>query len=73
MSRAKKNHVKLSDDQRDFLKRLIGQGEAKARVLTRARILLLAHDGRKDLDIAAALHTSRATVENIRRRFARRA
>lgn len=38
-------------------------------MLTRARIVLLAHDGLEDLAIVAALHSSRATVENIRRRF----
>lgn len=69
MSRSKKHHVKLNAAQYDFLKRLISVGEHSARVLRRARILLLAHEEREDLDIAAVLHSSRATVENIRRRF----
>ena len=43
MPRPKKHVVELSEAQREQLKRLIGKGEANARVLRRARVLLLAH------------------------------
>ena len=39
------------------------------RKLARAHILLHADEGKKDKEIAAALHVGRATVERIRKRF----
>ena len=48
---------------------LLGKGVAPARKLARARILLLADEGKTDEEIAAALHVHRVTVERIRRRF----
>lgn len=70
MPRPKQHKVELGDDDKHHLRRLIGQGEAKARVLARARVLLLASEGREDRDVASALHVCVATVENVRRRFA---
>ena len=61
--------VELSDDQLDDLRAFVRKGKASARRITRARILLLAAEDRPDDDVAAALHTSRTTVERIRRRF----
>ena len=40
-----------------------------ARRITRARIVLLAADDRPDDEVTAVLHTSRSTVERVRRRF----
>ncbi len=65
----KKWVVDLTEDERGELLGLIRKGKAAARRLTRAHILLLAHEGRTDEEIAAALHTNRSTAERARRRF----
>src|SRR5690242_5236319 len=62
--------VQLTAEQRRTLERLISTGTHKARVLARARILLLAADHRSDDEIAGAVLVGRATVERTRRRFA---
>jgi transposase len=61
--------VDLSDAQRRELQSLVRKGKSSARRITRARILLLAAEDRSDEDVAAALHSSRSTVERVRRRF----
>ena len=61
--------VDLSDEQRRELRSLVHKGKASARRITRARILLLAAEDRADDEVAAVLHTSRSTVERVRRRF----
>ena len=61
--------VDLTDDERKTLKRLLKSGTHSARKLNRARILLLADEGKTDPEIADALHTGIATVQRIRKRF----
>ncbi len=61
--------VNLTDDERQELLDLVRKGRASARKLSRAHILLQAHDGATDAAIAASLHVGRATVERIRKRF----
>jgi len=61
--------VDLTPEERDSLLAMVKRGSASARKLTRARMLLLAEEGRKDEEIAAALHASRPTVERVRKRF----
>ncbi len=61
--------VELTDDERQELSSLIHAGTARARMVNRAQILLHAHDGKPDKEIAAALHTSESTVGRIRKRF----
>jgi transposase len=51
------------------LQALLRKGKAPARLLTRARILLLAGEDRPDDEVATVLHSSRSTVERVRRRF----
>ena len=65
---AKKYIVNLDASERDGLLDMISQGKVSARKVKRANILLLADDGRKDEEIAAALHTSLSTVERTRKR-----
>jgi transposase len=48
---------------------LIQKGEHSARKLNRARILLLADEGKTDGEISEALHTGTATVQRTRQRF----
>jgi len=65
----KKYLVELSADEREQLHLLIRRGKTSSRKLTRARILLKAHDGATDAEIVAALHVGVASVERIRKRF----
>ena len=66
---AKIYHVDLTDEERAYLLEFIKSGERSARKITRARILLLADEGKKDRDIAESLHTSVPTVQRTRKRF----
>lgn len=66
---AKKYVVTLTDAQRAELRALIRGGTASARMLTRARVLLLSDQGSTDEQIAATLHVGTTTVERLRRRF----
>jgi transposase len=61
--------VDLTKEEKAELLDLVGKGEARARKMNRAHILLLANEGRTDKDIAQALHTSPSTVERTRRHF----
>jgi transposase len=61
--------VDLTPEERDSLLAMVKRGRASARTLTRARVLLLADEGRTDEEIVAALHGSRPTVERVRKRF----
>lgn len=61
--------VNLTEEERTSLLVLIKSGERSARKLNRARILLLADDGRSDREIAEALHSSTPTVQRTRQRF----
>lgn len=65
---AKKYIVELTSTERDELLTLIGAGESSARKVKRANILLLSNAGKKDEEIAEALHTSVSTIERTRRR-----
>ena len=65
----KKYIVTLTDDEKDTLHRLLKKDKLPARKFQRAHILLLAHDGRLDADIARTLHVGTATVERTRRTF----
>jgi transposase len=73
----KKYLVELSEQEREYLHKLISSGSASARKLNRARILLKADDVGKhaeakalsDRQIARMLETSTATVQRARERF----
>jgi len=65
----KKYIVELTDAERTQLLDLIKKGTVGARKLTRAHILLQAHDGARDATIAAALHIGERTVERTRQKF----
>ncbi|OUC07400.1 transposase [Litorilinea aerophila] len=67
---SKKYVIELTEEQQSYLLDLIGKGEAKARMLTRARILLLSAEGKTDRFIANVLKVNPQTVRNIRKRFA---
>ena len=62
---AKKYFVNLSQEEKDELQALIKSGKTRARVQTRARVLLLCdeHSDRSAREIAESLMCSIATVE----------
>lgn len=66
---AKKYIVDLTDAERTDLRKLLQSGKTRARRMYRARILLLADEGRTDEEIVRALHVGRSTVERTRMRF----
>ena len=73
--RRTKYAVDLSEAERARLRTLIGRGEAPARLLTHARILLKADQGEggpawTDAAIAGALEVHPATVARVRRAYA---
>src|SRR5436190_21878137 len=61
--------LQLTEQQRKELKKLVSTGTSQARVLTRARIVLLAAKGESNQAIADALGVSWRTVIRIRARF----
>jgi len=65
----KKYIVDLSSEEHEQLQNLVRRGQAGARRITRARILLQAHQGRTDQEIAQALAVGIRTVERTRERF----
>jgi DNA-binding NarL/FixJ family response regulator len=69
MAMKKLHVVSLKGDEREELKRYLRKGKSSARSLTRARILLLADEGRDDEEIAEALKVSKPTVSRIRTRY----
>ncbi len=58
--------VDLTEEERTSLLALIRSGEHSARKLNRARVLLLADEGKSDGEIAEALHTSTTMVQRTR-------
>lgn len=68
--RKKQFRVELGEDERVRLLLLTRQGKAPARTVLRAHILLRASEDAYDPETARSLHTSPATVQRVRRRFA---
>jgi transposase len=66
---AKKYIIDLNEVEKKALVELTSKGKPGARKIKRANILLLAHDGKTDLEIAALLQTSLPTVERTRQKF----
>lgn len=69
MGRKKLNIVHLNEQEREELRQYLRKGKSSARSLTRARILLLADDGRDDEEIAETLKVSKSTIIRIRTRY----
>ena len=69
-----KVEVRLTDDQRETLERLVQTGSHPAAMRRRANILLLSDadgsDAWSDDDIAERLETARMTVQRVRQQFA---
>ena len=69
VSRKKLYSVRLKEEEREKLSQYLRRGKSSARSLTRARILLLADEGRPDEEIAEALKVSKSTANRIRKRY----
>ena len=65
----KRIEVKLTQDDHESLSTSVTRGQKSAREINRARILLLANDGRKDQDIEKVLGVSRVTIYNMRKKY----
>lgn len=65
----KRYRVHLPADEHDRLEQLVHAGKHAARVITRARILLKAHESWSDARIVEAIGSSAATVERVRKRY----
>jgi len=61
--------VDLTAEEEQELHTLLRSGKPSARKQNRARMLLLAAEGRSDREIAATIHTGQATVQRTRQRF----
>ena len=68
--RRQKYAVRLDQEERERLQQLIRGGKIRARVMTRARILLKSNEGWIAPKVAEALDVSVGTVFRIKRRFA---
>jgi transposase len=62
-------NINLKNNEVKFLTNFIKKGMKNARSLTRARILLLANQGKGDTEIAKTLGVSRSTALRIRKRY----
>ncbi len=69
MGRQKQFVVTLTADERQRLTDMTRKGVHSARVMTRARLLLLSDQSLMDRDVAARQGVSSATVAAIRRKF----
>ena len=61
--------VSLKEEEQEALICYLRRGKSSARSLTRARILLLADEGRDDGKIAGTLKVSKSTANRIRKRY----
>jgi len=61
--------IRLTDEEASTLREWTRRGKSEHRLVERARIILLANDGRTNEQIAAELHTRTARVSKWRQRF----
>ena len=62
--------VQLTEEEEKTLREWTRQGTAEHRLVERARVILLAHEGQTNQQIAKHLHTRGARVSKWRQRFA---
>jgi putative transposase len=65
--------IKLTRTERGELETFVAHGKRSARAITRARILLLSDEGRKERDLTELLGVSRGTVYNVRKKYQQKA
>jgi hypothetical protein len=69
MGRQQKYPVRLTDEEREELRRIARTGKHAARVMQRAQILLWSDEGKQDKDIVALVGCAPLTVASIRERW----
>lgn len=65
----RRRKVHLSKAQRSELETFVAYGKKSAREINRARVLLLAEEGKGDSEIARLLGLSRGTVYNVGKKY----
>ncbi len=70
MGRPQQYEVRLTREERNHLTDILMGGTQKVRKMKRSQILLKAHDGWTDKQIAEALNMGQATCGRIRKRYA---
>src|SRR3989338_7199444 len=61
--------IKLKNKEIDYLNDFVKKGTKSARMLTRARTLLLEHKGIKDVEIQRLLSVGRTTIWRVRNNY----
>ena len=69
MGRQQKYPVKLTNEEREYLRTLTRTGKQSARVMTRAQILLWSDEGKQDKEIITLLNCAPMTVAATRERW----
>lgn len=69
MGRQQKHPVKLTNEEREYLRTLTRTGKQSARVMTRAQILLWSDEGKQDKEIISLLNCAPMTVAATRERW----
>jgi putative transposase len=69
ISAQRKHTVKLLPEEKTTLQTLLHKGTIKARIITRARILLLADQGKTDATICESLSIVRSVVYDVRKHY----
>jgi len=64
--------IKLKKREIVYLNAFVRKGKKSARMFTRARILLLAHGGKKNVEIRDLLSTGRSTVWRVKNNYHRK-
>jgi len=65
----KRIEVTRTPEAHESLSTYVAHGHKSAREINRARILLLAHEGHTDADIAKVLGVSHGTIYNMRKTY----
>ena len=61
--------VAFTQQELNQINTILKKGISNARVITRARILLASHEGKKDTEICATLQVVRSTVHDTRKHY----
>ena len=71
MGRTRKAEVtiKLTGKEKKELKAFVKKGSAKAREITRARVLLLSDSGSSPSFVSESLGSTKKTIQNIKERY----
>lgn len=69
MGRQQKHAVKLTNEEREYLRTVTRTGKQSARVMTRAQILLWSDEGKQDKEIMTLLNCAPMTVAATRERW----